>query len=70
VSGDCGGALRAENSGRGDAGFGYDPIFELPETGRTFAEMPAAEKHRWSHRGRALEALRAFLANLAEEGSS
>jgi XTP/dITP diphosphohydrolase len=56
--------------GRGDAGFGYDPIFELPETGRTFAEMPATEKHRWSHRGRALEALRAFLANLAEEGSS
>jgi XTP/dITP diphosphohydrolase len=39
---------------RGGGGFGYDPIFFVPEIGRTFAEIPAAEKHRWSHRGRAM----------------
>ncbi|MGH9164142.1 MAG: RdgB/HAM1 family non-canonical purine NTP pyrophosphatase, partial [Acidimicrobiales bacterium] len=40
---------------RGNGGFGYDPVFE-PEGGggRTFAEMPAADKHAVSHRGRAL----------------
>src|SRR5262245_42693646 len=37
---------------RGDHGFGYDPIFEIPETGRTFAEMSADEKNLVSHRGR------------------
>ena len=40
---------------RGDGGFGYDPVFVPAEgDGRTFAEMDAAEKHRISHRGRAL----------------
>ena len=42
---------------RGSGGFGYDPIFLLPELGRTFAELEPAEKHRWSHRGRAAQAL-------------
>jgi XTP/dITP diphosphohydrolase len=43
---------------RGDAGFGYDPVFVPAEgDGRTFAEMTAEEKHRISHRGRAVEAL-------------
>ncbi len=42
---------------RGDAGFGYDPVFLVPETGKTFAEMGSAEKHAWSHRGRAVQAL-------------
>jgi XTP/dITP diphosphohydrolase len=46
---------------RGEQGFGYDPIFEIPETGRTFAEMAADEKNRVSHRGRALVLLRQFL---------
>ncbi len=42
---------------RGAGGFGYDPIF-VPERGTgTFAEMPPAEKHALSHRGRALRAL-------------
>ena len=41
-------------SPRGDGGFGYDPIFE--HDGRTFAEMDAAEKNQYSHRGRALDA--------------
>jgi XTP/dITP diphosphohydrolase len=43
---------------RGQAGFGYDPVF-VPEEGdgRTFAELTAAEKHSCSHRGRAFHAL-------------
>jgi XTP/dITP diphosphohydrolase len=48
-------------SPRGEHGFGYDPLFEIPETGRTFAEMTAEEKNRMSHRGRALAAFRQFL---------
>ena len=43
---------------RGEAGFGYDPVFVPVEgDGRTFAEMTAAEKHRVSHRGRAFRTL-------------
>ncbi len=43
---------------RGDAGFGYDPVFVPSEgDGRTFAEMSAAEKHACSHRGRAFRTL-------------
>jgi XTP/dITP diphosphohydrolase len=42
---------------RGEGGFGYDPVF-VPEGGdRTLAEIPAADKHAISHRGRALRAL-------------
>ena len=44
---------------RGDAGFGYDPLFVPAEgDGRTFAEMTPDEKHAVSHRGRAFRALR------------
>lgn len=47
---------------RGEAGFGYDPLFVPDEgDGRTFAEMTAAEKHAVSHRGRAFRALDAML---------
>lgn len=42
---------------RGTAGFGYDPIFVPAGTDRTFGEMAAAEKHRWSHRAAAVRAL-------------
>jgi XTP/dITP diphosphohydrolase len=42
---------------RGEGGFGYDPLFYVPEAGKTFAEMTLEEKARYSHRGRALEAL-------------
>ena len=38
----------------GSGGFGYDPVFLVPELGRTFAEMPAEEKNRISHRANAL----------------
>ena len=49
-------------SARGNAGFGYDPLF-VPDDGdgRTFAEMTADEKHTVSHRGRAFRALDAML---------
>lgn len=45
----------------GDGGFGYDPIFIAEETGRSFAEMSAAEKNAISHRGRAMRKLADFL---------
>ncbi len=54
------GMIRLEPAG--DGGFGYDPHFYLPELGCTSAELPAAEKNRLSHRGQALAALRARLA--------
>ena len=38
----------------GNLGFGYDPIFRADETGKTFGEMTKAEKHKISHRGRAI----------------
>ena len=45
---------------RGDSGFGFDPIFELP-CGKTFAELTSAEKDEVSHRGLALKAFAARL---------
>jgi XTP/dITP diphosphohydrolase len=48
---------------RGTGGFGYDPLFFIPELGCTAAELPAAEKNRISHRGQALRALRQRLAD-------
>ena len=45
----------------GDGGFGYDPVFFVPETGCTSAELPAETKNRMSHRGRALSALVALI---------
>jgi XTP/dITP diphosphohydrolase len=49
---------------RGSGGFGYDPIFELPN-GQTMAELSAEAKNTLSHRGRALERLRPLAAALA-----
>lgn len=48
---------------RGQGGFGYDPVFLPEEHSLTFAEMPAAEKHALSHRGRAVRAFVEFLAS-------
>ncbi|WP_442978358.1 RdgB/HAM1 family non-canonical purine NTP pyrophosphatase [Salinicola sp. 4072] len=42
---------------RGDGGFGYDPLFWVPECGMSVAELSAEEKNRLSHRGRALQSL-------------
>lgn len=46
---------------RGSGGFGYDPIFFYPPLDATLAEVPAATKHRVSHRGIAARAARALL---------
>jgi XTP/dITP diphosphohydrolase len=62
VVGECRG--RIAFGGRGAKGFGYDPLFELPELGRTFAELSAEEKNRLSHRARAFLALRLHLETL------
>ncbi len=48
---------------RGTQGFGYDPVFEVQDTGLTFAEMGPEEKNRLSHRGRATEKLVSFLTS-------
>ncbi len=53
--GECRGEIVPEWRGR--AGFGYDPVFLVPEAGRTFGEMSAEEKARYSHRARAVRAL-------------
>ena len=53
---------------QGGNGFGYDPLFYYPPFGRTFGEMPRAEKDRVSHRGKAFTRLREFLAALGEAG--
>ncbi len=59
--GDCGGRIIREL--RGEAGFGYDPLFFSDELGMTFAEAAPGEKNRASHRGRALALLREALAS-------
>jgi len=45
--GECRGEVVPE--WRGEAGFGYDPIFLVPGTGKTFGEMPPEEKRKYSH---------------------
>ena len=48
----------------GDEGFGYDPIFWLPERQCTIAQLSAAQKHAISHRGQATRAMHAILQGL------
>ncbi|MEO7019129.1 MAG: XTP/dITP diphosphatase [Ktedonobacteraceae bacterium] len=48
---------------RGENGFGYDPLFLVPELGQTTAEMTPEQKNQISHRGRAAEAARRLLEN-------
>jgi len=54
VEGICEGRITRTELGSG--GFGYDPIFFVPAYGKTFAEIPAAEKNKISHRARAIGA--------------
>ena len=46
---------------RGVNGFGYDPLFLVPELGKTTAELLPAEKHAVSHRGKALRRLKSLM---------
>ena len=47
---------------RGEGGFGYDPLFLVPEYGQTFSELPIEIKNAISHRGRAMQQLQAALS--------
>jgi XTP/dITP diphosphohydrolase len=56
------GRILKEKKGKG--GFGYDPVFYLPEFGKTMAELPMEVKNSISHRARAFQQLIPFLENI------
>lgn len=62
AEGACPGEIIPEE--RGTDGFGYDPIFYIPELGQTMAELPMEEKNQISHRSRAIQASRPILEKL------
>ncbi|MFO0877198.1 MAG: RdgB/HAM1 family non-canonical purine NTP pyrophosphatase [Gemmataceae bacterium] len=62
VEGRCHGVILRER--RGSGGFGYDPLFLIPEYHRTFGELSSTVKHALSHRGRAMLHLRPHLRAL------
>jgi XTP/dITP diphosphohydrolase len=62
ATGECNGVIAEEPSGT--HGFGYDPIFFLPEYGLTMAEISLAEKNKISHRAAALESAAVLLAEI------
>ncbi|HEX4613390.1 MAG TPA: non-canonical purine NTP pyrophosphatase, partial [Urbifossiella sp.] len=53
---------------RGAGGFGYDPLFLVPEYGKTFGELPPEVKQSMSHRAKAFAQLRPTLARAAAGG--
>jgi XTP/dITP diphosphohydrolase len=63
AEGRCWGRIGLEHKGSG--GFGYDPLFVVPEYHATFGELSAAVKHALSHRGRAVAKLRPALRRAA-----
>ncbi len=64
AEGVCEGEIIPEE--RGSGGFGYDPIFLLPELGQTMAELPEETKNRLSHRARATQAALPILKRVLE----
>lgn len=58
---------RVAGEPRGTGGFGYDPIFYLPDRGRTMAELAPEQKHAISHRGRAARLAREILLRILAE---
>ena len=64
VEGVVEGLILAEK--HGTEGFGYDPVFYIPTSGKTFAEMSLDHKNRISHRGLALAKARTILKAVAE----
>jgi XTP/dITP diphosphohydrolase len=67
AEGVCEGKIAWEAAG--DQGFGYDPIFYLPDYGLTMGQFPSGEKHRISHRGRALQAMAPLLRRVIAQES-
>ena len=65
VRGECRGSIAEKAAGRG--GFGYDPLFFVPDAGRTYAELTEDEKNRLSHRGRAFARLAVLIRPLIDE---
>lgn len=67
----CSGSWQGEitTTAQGEQGFGYDPVFWVPEVGKTAAELSAAEKNRLSHRGKALRQLQDQLLTLLQQPS-
>ena len=65
VEGCCPGVIL--EAPRGTGGFGYDPVFLVPDAGLTFAEMPHALKAKLGHRGRAFAQLQPQLGRLIHE---
>ncbi|MGI6368016.1 MAG: XTP/dITP diphosphatase [Anaerolineae bacterium] len=63
TTGTCEGQISREL--RGTDGFGYDPIFYVPEHGCTMAQLPQEEKNRISHRARAAQAMVTLLRRLS-----
>jgi XTP/dITP diphosphohydrolase len=57
--GECHGVINFSPSGKN--GFGYDPVFFLPDYNKTMAELSIEEKNKISHRGKAIESLAEFL---------
>jgi len=64
ASGECPGEIILEE--RGSNGFGYDPIFLIPGTGKTMAELDLPEKNRISHRANALRNAEAILSAMMD----
>lgn len=62
VTGTCEGVIAFGPAGEG--GFGYDPVFYIPELGMTMAQLPPALKNQISHRGRATQAAIRLLAEM------
>jgi len=67
VEGECRGIII--DAPRGQHGFGYDPVFLVPECNQTFSEMPPEQKNAISHRSRALRKLLDILPRYLEEGN-
>ncbi len=62
IEGSCYGFIALEP--KGSEGFGYDPLFYVPEYGKTMAELPLEIKNRISHRGRAMAKLKEKLVEI------
>ena len=65
VEGECRGAIAL--APKGNHGFGYDPVFYFPESGKTMAELEPEVKNRISHRAQALEKLNQVLPSFLKE---